>query len=53
MGRCGCRAWDAENNDHTEAQHTDCGGCLGAPGTLCGGCDSCLSLQVAYYERAR
>lgn len=50
---CGCDAWDAEHNDHTEAQHTDCGGHLGAPGTLCGGCDSCLSLQVAYYARQR
>lgn len=51
MSECRCEAWDPQANNHSEAQHTDCGGSLGNPGSLCGGCDSCLSLQVLYYKR--
>lgn len=47
---CGCRAWDPVENAHTEAEHQDCGGGYD-PSSACGGCDSCVSGQIAYYER--
>ncbi len=48
---CGCQAWDPIHNPHTEAQHTNCGG--GLTPDACGGCDSCISAQVAYWAARR
>lgn len=47
--RCDCPAWDPIHNAHTEAEHTDCGGGL-TPEHVCGGCDSCMSHQIAYWR---
>lgn len=48
--RCGCLAYDPVHNDHTEDGHTDCGWGYSGP---CGGCDSCISAQVDYFQRRR
>lgn len=45
-GPCGCPADDPVHNPHTLAEHTEC---YGWP--PCGGCDSCICLQVSYYRR--
>ena len=48
---CGCLAYDPVENNHTEGEHTSCGGTLHGGVTPCGGCDSCVSAQVASYRR--
>lgn len=49
---CDCPAYDPEYNHHAEDQHTTCNG-NAATGDLCGGCDSCMSAQVLYWQRRR
>jgi len=47
---CGCAAYDPIHNAHSGTEHTSCGW-TGAD-LPCGGCDSCVSAQVAYYRSA-
>lgn len=49
---CTCLAYDPVENAHTEAEHTQCRGSVHDL-SLCGGCDSCISAQVAYWQRKR
>jgi hypothetical protein len=48
---CDCLAYDREHNEHTWHEHTRCAGDLGAGTLPCGGCDDCVSAQVAYWHR--
>jgi hypothetical protein len=47
---CGCTAYDPIHNAHGPSDHTSCGW-TGAD-LPCGGCDSCVSAQVAYFRTA-
>lgn len=45
---CGCLAYDLRFNAHAPEAHTNC-----AQLPPCGGCDSCISAQVAHYQHER
>jgi hypothetical protein len=51
VGTCDCAAYDRDHNDHTAEQHTRCGGSLAGGSLPCGGCDDCVSQQVASHHR--
>ena len=47
--RCPCNAWDITMNPHTKEEHKSCGSNLFGDG-YCGGCDTCMSMQIDYYK---
>lgn len=47
---CGCAAYDPIHNAHGAGGHTTCD--WAGADLPCGGCDSCVSAQVAHYRSA-